>query len=75
MDILIKSFNRPYYLDRCIESIKKFAQNQDFKITILDDGTPQKYLDKIQQKHSEITILKSALYDEKSNAIINTIKM
>ncbi len=71
MDILIKSFNRPYYLDRCIESIKKFAQNQDFKITILDDGTPQKYLDKIQQKHSEITILKSALYDEKSNAIIN----
>lgn len=69
MDILIKSFNRPYYLDRCLQSIAKYAQNQDYSIIVLDDGTPQKYLDKIQKKHSEIKILKSEFYTEKSESI------
>lgn len=71
MDILIKSFNRPYYLDRCIQSIKKFVVNSDYKIIILDDGTPQKYLDKLTQKHSNIAIFKSSLYDEKVKDIEN----
>ena len=39
MDIIIKSFNRPYYLDRCILSILKNVKG-DFKIKIVDDGTP-----------------------------------
>lgn len=69
MDILIKSFNRPYYLDRCIQSIKKFVVNSDYKIIILDDGTPQKYLEKLTQNNPEITIFKSSLYDEKVNDI------
>lgn len=71
MDILIKSFNRPYYLDRCIQSIVLNSQNLDYKIVVLDDGTPQKYLDKLLEKYPEIKILKSDLYDEKSNAIEN----
>ena len=69
MDILIKSFNRPYYLDRCLQSIAKYAQNPDYSIIVLDDGTPQKYLDKIQEKHSEIKILKSEFYTEKSQLL------
>jgi hypothetical protein len=69
MDILIKSFNRPYYLDRCIQSIVLNSQNSEYKIIVLDDGTPQKYLDKLLGKYPEIKILKSDLYDEKSNAI------
>ena len=71
MDILIKSFNRPYCLDRCIQSIRKFVVNSDYQIIILDDGTPEKYLKKISEKYSDITILKSFLYDEKVNAIEN----
>ena len=71
MDILIKSFNRPYYLDRCIQSIYLNSQNSEFKITVLDDGTPQKYLDKLLEKHPKIKIVKSDLYDEKSKAIQN----
>lgn len=71
MDILIKSFNRPYYLDRCIQSIVLNSQNSDYKIVVLDDGTPQKYLNKLLEKYPEIEILKSDLYDEKSNAIEN----
>jgi hypothetical protein len=71
MDILIKSFNRPYYLDRCIQSIVLNSQNSEYKIIVLDDGTPQKFLDKLLGKYPEIKILKSDLYIEKSNAIAN----
>jgi GR25 family glycosyltransferase involved in LPS biosynthesis len=66
MDILIKSFNRPYYLDRCLQSIYLNCSISDIKIKILDDGTPQKYLDKLQEKFPEITILKSEFYETKS---------
>ena len=71
MDLLIKSFNRPYYLDRCLKSIYLNVKDNDFNIIVLDDGTPQKYLDKLVEKHPEIKILKSDLYTEKSNAIAN----
>ncbi|HSD06125.1 glycosyltransferase family 2 protein [Flavobacterium sp.] len=71
MDIIIKSFNRPYYLDRCIQSIRRFVVHSDYRIIILDDGTPDKYLKKISEKHSDITILKSDLYDVKVFAIEN----
>jgi len=71
MDLLIKSFNRPYYLERCIQSIYLNIIDNDFNIIILDDGTPQKYLDKLVKKYPKITIIKSDLYLEKSNAIAN----
>lgn len=67
MDILIKSFNRPYYLDRCLFSIQKHAKNAFRRIVVLDDGTPQKYLDKIQEKYPHVEIDKSDLYDKKSS--------
>lgn len=69
MDIIIKSFNRPYYLDRCIQSIRKFVTDSDYRIIILDDGTPEKYLKKISEKYSHITILKSDFHNEKITAI------
>ena len=70
IDIFIKSFNRPFYLDRCLKSIENFVLG-NYKITILDDGTPQKYLDKIKLKYPQIEILKSSNYTEKSSAIIS----
>lgn len=73
MDILIKSFNRPYYLDRCLQSIKTFIKNSTYTITILDDGTPEKYLDKIKLKYPEVSILKSDYYCQKSNDIKNDL--
>ncbi len=68
MDIIIKSFNRLYYLDRCLKSIYKFISGS-FKITILDDGTPPIYLNKIQHLYPEVSIIRSDLYDSKVNAI------
>ncbi len=65
MDILIKSFNRPYYLDRCIQSVYMHCIGEDLQIKVLDDGTPQEYLDKIQQKFPRVIIYKSLFYKEK----------
>ena len=72
MDILIKSFNRPYYLDRCLYSIEKFVKGAD-KIVILDDGTPQIYLDKIASKYQNVVIKKSEFYEIKQQFTINGV--
>ena len=49
VNIFIKSFNRPYYLDRCLQSIENFVEG-DLWVKVLDDGTPEKYLKKIKHK-------------------------
>lgn len=69
MDIIIKSFNRAYYLDRCLFSIFLFVKNFNGKIFILDDGTPQVYLDKIKLKYPDVIIVKSDNYKQKSKLI------
>ena len=74
MDILIKSFNRPYYLDRCLFSIERHVKRGDGKIIILDDGTPQIYLDKIVSKYPDVIIKKSEFYEIKQQFTINGVK-
>lgn len=64
MDIFIKSFNRPYYLERCIRSIYKNV-NGDFKIKILDDGTAPEYINKILLLFPNIQINYSPYYEQK----------
>ena len=68
IEILIKSFNRPFYLDRCISSIYLNVSG-NFKIKVLDDGTPEKYLNKIREKYPEAEILLSDNYEKKIKAI------
>ena len=74
MDILIKSFNRPYYLDRCLFSIEQHVKLGNGKVTILDDGTPQVYLDKIVLKYPNVIIKKSHFYEEKQQFILDEIR-
>lgn len=73
MDILIKSFNRPFYLDRCLTSIQKYVIG-DYTIKVLDDGTPEKYLNKIKNKYPFIKIIKSENYKEKEEAIKENLR-
>lgn len=68
IDIFIKSFNRPYYLDRCLDSIFRLVTG-NFQITILDDGTPKPYLDKIKEKYPSVRVLTSEHYEAKTLAI------
>lgn len=74
MDILIKSFNRPYYLDRCLQSIYLNCVGSNFTVKVLDDGTPEKYLNKIQQQYPNIIIYKSQYYNDKSKFCEQGIK-
>lgn len=69
MDILIKSFNRAYFLNRCLYSIYKHLKHFNGKIYILDDGTPKIYLDKILVKYPEVILLKSDMYEKKSKLL------
>lgn len=73
MDILIKSFYRPYYLARCLYSIQEFVQGE-YTVKILDDGTPQRYLDKIKSDFPWVEIEKSREHAEKVAAIENHLK-
>jgi glycosyltransferase involved in cell wall biosynthesis len=68
MDIIIKSFNRPYYLERCLRSIYQFVQG-DFRIRVLDDGTPPEYLDRIRELFPQAAIFTSRLYEAKVAAL------
>ena len=68
MEILVKSFNRPYYLDRCLESIHRFVKGE-FVVKVLDDGTPAVYLERIIEKYPSTKILKSPQYERKTQAI------
>ncbi|MBA5791363.1 hypothetical protein H1R17_13645 [Flavobacterium sp. xlx-214] len=70
MDIYIKSFNRAYLLHRTIASIYHFLDGFSDKIIVLDDGTPQRYLDKIQQLFPDVIIKKSPNFEKKSNHIL-----
>ena len=69
MVIFVKSFNRPYYLERCIRSIYLNIVGAELKIIVLDDGTQPKYLKKIQTIFPEVRIDKSPFYDSKTAQI------
>lgn len=74
MDILIKSYYRPHLLDRCLRSIYNNVKNIDqINVTVLDDGTPQKYIDKISTKYPNVKFKFSKYREEKIIKIKNHI--
>jgi len=68
MDVFITSFNRPYCLDRCLSTLRKHVRKVR-SIRVLDDGTPDRYLQEIQRRHPQVEILRSAQHAEKSDFI------
>jgi hypothetical protein len=68
MEVYIKSFGRPYYLHRCIQSIYQNLEGQ-FRIIVLDDGTSVWALDKICKIFPEVEIRFSPLAPAKRAAI------
>lgn len=65
MKIFIKSFNRPYYLDRCLKSIYDNVIGEKLEIIVLDDGTDQVYLNKLEEKYPNVEFKLSNFYKEK----------
>ena len=70
MNILIKSYNRPYLLYFTLNSIYKNIVG-DYKITIVDDGTPDIYLKKLKDEFPNVQIKKTIYHTEKSAIIEN----
>lgn len=64
VNVYIKSFNRPFYLDRCIRSIK-FNVVGYSKIIVLDDGTLSKYIKRLSDLHPEVEFRSSGADDRK----------
>ncbi len=59
MNIYIKTFNRPFYLERCIKSVLFNVRNYD-EIIILDDGTQEEYKEKFIQLFPQIKWVSNA---------------
>ena len=56
MQILIKSFNRAFYLDRCLQTIENFVDGK-YTVKILDDGTPERIHMQIQEEQVDFSIV------------------
>lgn len=69
MNVYIKSFNRPYYLDRCIHSVFLNIIDDNLTVIVLDDGTNPKYLQKIKEKYPDVDIRLSPFYMDKVSKI------
>lgn len=67
-DILIKSFNRPYYLERCLASIEKNVTG-NFNVIVLDDGTPEEYLIELQRRFPGVQWRLAPAYKAKTASI------
>ncbi|HEY7821953.1 MAG TPA: glycosyltransferase family 2 protein, partial [Acidimicrobiia bacterium] len=63
-NVYIKSFARPFYLDRCIRSIRFNLRGHD-RIVVLDDGTERAHLDRIRDLHPDVEIRSSGADDGK----------
>ena len=63
-NIYIKAFNRPFYLDRCIRSVKFNVSGYD-RLIVLDDGTLTRYLDRLRTLHPDVEFRGSGATDNK----------
>ena len=57
MDVIIKSFNRPYYLERCLHTLYTYVTDLTGDVYVLDDGTPEIYLAKIKMHFLKLKYL------------------
>lgn len=64
LNVYIKSFNRPFYLDRCIRSVNFLVAGVS-KVIVLDDGTLSRYMKKIVAMHPHVEVRSSGADDGK----------
>ena len=53
MKAYLKASNRPYCLDRCLRSIRRHVSGLD-GLVVLDDGTRERYLEKLAAQHPDV---------------------
>lgn len=58
MRIFVKAFNRTYYLARLLGTMRSLVSGGG-KVTVLDDGTPRRYLDRLASEFPEVEVVQS----------------
>lgn len=58
MIVYVKSFNRPFYLDRCLQSVKALARGVE-RVVVLDDGTEEVFLEHLRRQHPDVEFRRS----------------
>ncbi|OAN46676.1 hypothetical protein A6A04_06115 [Paramagnetospirillum marisnigri] len=58
MDIVVKAFSRPFYLDRCLASIRANLDNLG-PVTVLDDGLFPAMREHLERKYPEVRFVRS----------------
>jgi len=58
LHVFIKAFNRTFYLARLLSSLRQHAIGVS-RITVLDDGTPRRFLEKIERDYPEVRIVQA----------------
>ncbi len=64
MNVYIKAFNRPFYLDRCLTSLARLASGVDATI-VLDDGTEERFKSELRARHPSARWIESNADDGK----------
>jgi len=64
MRVFVKTFNRPFYLDRCLRSIRAALRGVT-EVIVLDDGTQQRYLPLLRKRYPTVRFVSSGADDRK----------
>ncbi|RAU23204.1 hypothetical protein CU669_03325 [Paramagnetospirillum kuznetsovii] len=64
MEIVVKAFSRPFYLDRCLTSIRANLDNFT-GITVLDDGLLPPFRQAIAERHPDVRMVSAPWSDVK----------
>jgi hypothetical protein len=64
MNVYIKAFNRPFYLDRCLTSLARLASGVG-AVVVLDDGTESRFKAALRARHPAVRWIESNADDGK----------
>ncbi len=68
MDVVVKAFSRPFYLDRCLTSIRSFADNCA-GVTVLDDGLLPEARRCLEARHPQVRFVSAPWCETKPRII------
>lgn len=68
MQIFVKAFSRPFYLDRCLSSIRANVDGHS-GVVVLDDGLPPPALERLRQCYPEVSFQRAPWADVKGGIV------
>ncbi|MDX2361453.1 MAG: glycosyltransferase [Crocinitomicaceae bacterium] len=57
LSVIIVNYNVQYFLDQCLESVKKASKNLPIEIIIVDNNSVDGSIEMLQEKHNDCTLI------------------